>query len=48
MEGTVTQQKKGFYPNASWKEPNKFGLSDEQVAELEQDTINKLVSEVSK
>lgn len=39
---------KGFYPNASWKEPNKFGLSDEQIAELEQDTIDKLVQEVSK
>ncbi len=37
----------GFYENPNWSEPNKFGLTDEQLAELEQDYRNKLAMEVN-
>ncbi|MEY8366099.1 hypothetical protein AALA22_10725 [Anaerovoracaceae bacterium 41-7] len=38
---------KGFYENPNWREPNKYGLADEQIAEIEQGYRDRLAQEVA-
>lgn len=37
----------GFYLNPDWQEPNKYGISDELLAQIEQDYRDKLAEEVA-
>lgn len=33
----------GFYPNPEWEEPNKYGVPDETVQAIKDDTIMDLI-----
>lgn len=37
----------GFYLNPDWQEPNKYGISNNLLAQIEQDYRDKLAEEVA-
>lgn len=38
-------KEEGFYLNPNWEEPNKYGIPNEIVNQIQEDTITKLIED---